>query len=233
MTPSVRERMRALRAQFPRAFIASWALLALLVVANAVFAVRLWHFRGDVERLRAVMTDAERNRTDLAIKSEDNRAKVVAELVRRQARADRDLHLTIEVDSGRMLLERDGVALREIPIAVGPDRLVGSAPDTVRVAIRRGAQAVSAVLGASDAWDVPEWVFSDRAMPVPEDRNTKGALGRNALVLTGGAVIYALPKDGPLADSSYVLPGSVLLRAEDLRAIAPNVMRGMTVYLYE
>ena len=233
MTHSIRERLLALRTHSPRVFVAFPAILTLLRVANVVAAARLWRFRDDAARLRASMTETERNRTDLAIKSEDNRAKVVSELVRRQARADHELHLAIEVDSGRMFLERDGVALREIPIAVGPERVVSGAPEPTRVALSRGAQAVATLVGADDAWEVPVLVFEDRRIPVPTDRRTKGALGSNALLLNGGGVIYALPKDGPLADSTYVLPGAVLLRAEDLRAIAPNVVLGMTVYLYE
>jgi hypothetical protein len=233
MTLSVAERVRALRTTFPRAFGLVLTILALLVGANTVAALQLWRNRDEVARLRAGMTEAERNRTDLAIKSKDNRAKVVAELIRRQARADRDLHLTVDVGSKRLFLERDGVALREVPIAVGVERRGGSAPDSARVAVPRGAQTVSVVLGANDDWEVPAWVFADRALPLPPDRRVKGALGRNALVLNGGSVIYALPKTGPLADSSYVLRGSILLRIEDLRAIAPNITRGMTVYLYE
>ena len=233
MTHSARERLLALRMQYPRAFVSVAAILTLLIAANAVVAVRLWRFRDEVAHLRASMTEAERNRADLAIKSEDNRAKAVAELIRRQARADRDLHLAIEIDSGRMYLERDGVALREMPVTIGAERLVGNAPETTRVAVSRGSQTVATLMGVNDAWEIPLWVFDDRAIPAPMDRRTKGALGRSALILNDGAVIYALPKDGPLADSSYVLPGSVLLRAEDLRAIAPNVVRGMNVYLYE
>jgi hypothetical protein len=41
-----------------------------------------------------------------------------------------------------------------------------------------------------------------------------------------------MPTVGPLNDSSYVMPGSLQLRAEDLKAIAPNLKPGMTVYFY-
>jgi len=99
--------------------------------------------------------------------------------------------------------------------------------------VPRGARSVAQVLRARDPWEVPRWVYADRMQPVPEDRAVKGALGNTAVVLSGGAVIYALPKDGPLGDSSYVLPGAVLMRADDLRAIAPNITPGMAVYLYE
>ena len=59
-----------------------------------------------------------------------------------------------------------------------------------------------------------------------------GALGAGAIVLSGGAVIYARPSDGPLSDSTYVLPGAIRARTQDLRAIAPNLTPGMAVYLY-
>lgn len=233
MTPSFAARVQALRAQAPRAFGAIVAIAALLVLLNLILAVRVWRFRQDVTQLRASMTDAERSRADLALKSEDNRVKVAAEFVRRQARADRELHLTLEVDSNRMFLERDGVALREMPVALGQPGAGPANGDSSATAITRGARTVAALLGANDSWDVPERVYRDRSLPVPPDRHAKGALGRNAIVLDGGLVIYALPKDGPLADSSYVLPGAVMLRADDLRAIAPNVVRGMTVYVYD
>ena len=53
-----------------------------------------------------------------------------------------------------------------------------------------------------------------------------------AVVLDGGTVLYSMPAAGPLADSAYVLPGSVRVRAEDLEAIMPNVQRGTAVYFY-
>jgi hypothetical protein len=61
----------------------------------------------------------------------------------------------------------------------------------------------------------------------------RGALGPHAILLTDGTVIYSIPDSGPLADSVYVLPGSVLAPAADMRALAANVRRGMGVYLYK
>jgi hypothetical protein len=81
-------------------------------------------------------------------------------------------------------------------------------------------------------WEVPGWVFADRGLPLPDDRKIAGALGAGAIELSGGAVIYGHPTTGPLADSSYVMPGSIRARTQDLRAIAPNLTPGMSVYLY-
>jgi hypothetical protein len=189
-------------------------------------------YSRETDRLRAGMSDMERRKADMVMKNEHNRLRVTLELMRRQANVDKELHLSVAVDSGVMYLEREGALLREMPIEVGPEKRVGSAPDTMRIAAPRGARTVERVLGANDRWEVPRWVFVDQGLPVPEDRVVKGALGPGAIVLSGGAVIYARPKDGPLSDSAYALPGAIKARPQDLRAIAPNVAPGMSVYLY-
>ncbi|HSA56735.1 MAG TPA: hypothetical protein VLE53_13580, partial [Gemmatimonadaceae bacterium] len=158
--------------------------------------------------------------------------RVTLELVRRQARGDRELHLAVEVDSGRMILERDGVVLRTMPVQVGAAHVVGVPPDTVRLVAPRGARTVTRVVGANESWEVPAWVFAARGLPVPQDRDVRGALGSLGIVLSGGAVIHALPDAGPLADSAWVMPGAVRVAPADLRAIAPNITPGMSVYFY-
>jgi hypothetical protein len=60
----------------------------------------------------------------------------------------------------------------------------------------------------------------------------KGALGPVAIVLEGGTVIYSMPTAGPLNDSAYVMPGAVRAKAEDLRAVVPNLARGTKVYFF-
>ncbi|MEO7966851.1 MAG: L,D-transpeptidase [Gemmatimonadaceae bacterium] len=208
-------------------------MLALFLAADGVLAVRWYRYRDEIARLRGNMSDTERQRTDMVLSSEANKVSVMLELIRRQATVDPELHLSISVDSGKMTLERDGALLREMPIEVGGERAVGTPPDTVRIARPRGARSIERVLGASDRWDVPSWVFADRSVPAPPDRKVRGVLGRNAIVLSGGTVIYATPDSGMLADSSYILPGSIRVGRADLRAIAPNLSPGVTVYLYE
>ncbi|MFN8570694.1 MAG: hypothetical protein U0132_01480 [Gemmatimonadaceae bacterium] len=227
--------LRALFKASPRITGALLVVAAILIGANVVAATRWLTYRREIEQLRADMSDGERNRADLALQSAENRAKVQAEQIRRQAHADRELHLTVQLDSSRMLLERDGVVLREIPVALGRTGLVGAPPDSHLVARPRGARAVSRVISAGDRWDIPGWLYADRHVPVPpaDQRQGKGILGRSAFLLADGSPIYALPTDGLLADSSYVMPGAILLRSEDMRAIAPNIAPGLTVYLYE
>ncbi|HEX5831147.1 MAG TPA: hypothetical protein VFY16_09210, partial [Gemmatimonadaceae bacterium] len=96
----------------------------------------------------------------------------------------------------------------------------------------RGKRTVEAILGPTDAWDVPEWVWRERSLAPPADRRVPGVLGTVGLVLSGGTVVYALPATGLLADSAYVLPGSVRVPRAHLEAIAANMHPGMAVYFY-
>ena len=208
-------------------------LVAAFAVADVVLGVKLVRYRAETARLRAGMSDAERQRADMEESSEVNKVSVMVELLRRRASGDPSLHLAVSVDSGTMLLERDGALLREMHVDVGSEKVVGVSPDTVHVARPRGARTVQRIMGVREAWDVPRWVYADRGVPAPADRRIAGALGRNAILLSGGIVIYALPDSGILADSSYVLPGAIRLSRSDLRAISPNVTPGVTVYFYE
>lgn len=214
------------------------ALVVLVLMLVGLIALDVWlvrhrqRYSNEIERLRAGMTDVERRRTDAILSSSESRLRVMVELARRQAQGDKELHLSVSIDSGVMTLEREGALLREMPVQIGPERRVGTPPDTIHMAAPRGARTVEHVLGENDAWEVPTWVYSERGIAPSPDRFVKGALGPAAIVLSGGTVIYAMPAVGPLNDSTYVLPGSVRARVEDIRAVAPNLKPGMTVYFY-
>jgi hypothetical protein len=75
-------------------------------------------------------------------------------------------------------------------------------------------------------------VYTDRGLSVPNDRKIRGALGPVAIVLEGGTVIYSTPARGPLSDTTYVMPGAVRAKSEDLQAIVPNLARGTKVYFF-
>jgi hypothetical protein len=229
------ERRRSGWGEFRRAYPGIIATLGLaftiMVASDAWLLYKRSHYTGEVDRLRSGMTDAERKQADGVIAAEQNKFRVMVELVRRQAQGDKDLHLSIEVDSARMMLEREGALLREMPVDVAPAKVIGSGPDTVRMAPPRGARTVEKVLEGGD-WEIPKWVYTDRGLPVETDRTIKGALGPIAILLSGGTVIYAQPSSGPLADPNYLLPGSIRARTSDLKAIAPNLKAGSTVYFY-
>jgi hypothetical protein len=227
-----RQSWREFRLAYPGIITVLFVVLVSMVAIDGWLVYQRVRYAREIARLRASMTDQERRKADMVIAAEQNRTRVALELMRRQANIDKDLHLSIAVDSGVMYLERDGALLREMPVEVGSEKRVGTAPDTLKIVAPRGARTVERVLGAKDRWEVPKWVYVDRGLPVPTDRMVAGALGPGAVVLSGGAVIYTHPTDGPLRDSSYVLPGAIRVSVQDLRAIAPNLTPGMSVYLY-
>ena len=207
-------------------------ICVLLIVADVLVLQRRRRYLDEIRRLRASMSELERRRTDAVLSSEHDRLRSAVELLRRQAHLEASLHLSVSVDSGTMYLERDGVALRRMRVEIGPERRVGSPPDTARLAPPRGLRTVVGLMGDSTAWEVPAWVYADRGVAVPASRSIAGALGPAAIVLDGGTVIYAMPIRGPLNDSGYVLPGSVRANVTDLRAILPNLSAGTRVYFY-
>jgi hypothetical protein len=206
--------------------------LCLLVAMDVWLVRKRARYVEEDTRLRESMSGLQRQQADAILSNEENKVRMMIELVRRQAQIDKQLHLAIPVDSGVMYLEQEGALLREMPVQVGPERRVGTPPDTVYMATPRGTRTVERILSADDAWEIPAWVYADRGVAQPTDRALKGALGPAAVVLVGGTVIYSLPSVGPLNDSTYVLPGSMRTRAADLQAIAANLKPGMTVYLY-
>jgi hypothetical protein len=215
-----------------------WILAALLAVIVGlgvmdVFVMqRRTRYLAETARLRESMSAIERQRADQIVSQEHNKLLLALALLRRQAKLEKALHLSVSVDSSAMYLERDGALLREMPVTVGAEKRVGISPDTVRLAPPLGVRRVSRVLGETDAWEVPAWVYADRGLPIPTDRSVIGGLGSTAILLDGGAIIYTTPTSGPLADSTYVLPGAVRARSEDLRAVVPNLSPGTRIYFY-
>ena len=234
--PQFPERRRPHWREFRRAYPGILTTMGFALVVLIALDVWLVRKRGryvdEDARLRESMSALQRQQADAILSNEQNKVRMMIELVRRQAQIDKQLHLAIPVDSGVMYLEQEGALLREMPVQVGPERRVGTPPDTVYMVAPRGTRTVERILGASDAWEVPAWVYTDRKLALPASRALKGALGPAAVVLVGGTVIYSSPTVGPLNDSTYVLPGSIRTRAADLQAIAANLKAGMTVYFY-
>lgn len=213
--------------------IAVMALVVAAVVSLDVWILlRRQRYLEEINRLRASMSQIERQRSDQIVRQEESKLRLAIALIKRQARLEGALHLSVALDSGAMLLERQGALLREMPVQVGAERLVGIAPDTVHLAAPRGVRTIARVIDDTTAWEVPAWVYLERSMEVPADRSVRGGLG-TAVILDGGAIIYSQPSAGPLADSTYVLPGAIRARRDDLRAILPNLTPGVRVYLYE
>lgn len=221
---------RDFRRSYPGFIFTMTIGVAALIAIDGWLIYKRYDYNREVERLRASMSEAEREKTDLIISAEKDKLRIAVELARRQAQLDKRIHLSIPVDSGRIYLEREGAILREMPAEVGPERTVGTPPDTIRMAIPRGERTVVEVV-TDGSWNVPGWVYADRKIPGTGGVRA-GAIGPIALVLDGGTLIYSMPAAGPLADSSYVLPGSVRASEADLRAIRENLSAGTKVYFY-
>lgn len=226
---------REFRREHPLLFFGLVVGLVGFLVVDGLLAYKRHRYLAEASAIRAGLSAVERRQADAILARSESRLerlRIELELLQRQARLDDRLHLTIAVDSGVMRLEREGAVLREMPIQLGAERAVGMAPDTVRIATPRGTRTVERVLAGDSSWEVPAWVYAERGLPSPEERILRGALGPAAIVLSGGTVIYTMPIAGPLNDSSYVMPGAVRVRADDLRAVTPNLKPGMSVYLY-
>lgn len=222
---------REFRRSYP-GIVATMSIAAVIfLAADGWLLLRYRRYVRETAALRASMSDVERRRTDALLAQEQNRVRVMVELFKRQAKVDPALHLSVSLDSGVMYLERDGALLREMPITVGPEKRVGTPPDTLHIAAPRGKRSVERLLDETDAWAVPAWVYQDRGI-APSPSALAGALGPAAIALDGGTVIYSLPSVGPLNDSAYVMPGAIRVRASDLKAIAPNLHPGVAVYFY-
>jgi hypothetical protein len=227
------QQWRGLRQRHPIISIVLVFLIAVLLATNAWVVARWVRYSTETERLRANMSDVEKSKVDVELADQGNKLRVMMELLRRQARGDRDLHLAVVVDSGLMRLQRSGAVLRAMTVRIGPERAVGTGPDAVRIVAPRGERTVSRIVTERQPWAAPAWVYRDRGLPAPNDSVVRGGLGPVGIVLSDGTVIYTTPEQGPLADSLYVLPGSVRADRKDLQAIAPNVNAGMKVYFYD
>ena len=227
-----RERWSEFRRAYPGILAVGLVALLLFIGLDIWMLARRERYENEIEQLRSGMTAAQRERADVAIEANENKLKVMLELIRRQARLDEAIHLAVSVDSGVVLLERESAILRVMPAEIGPERWVGTAPDTLLMATPRGKRTIERILRGDAKWEVPTWVFRDRGLEPPADRGVRGALGDVALLLDGGTVVYTLPETGPLADSTYVMPGSIRVRAADLTAVLPNLSAGTAVYFY-
>lgn len=217
---------------FRRRTIAAIVLLTLVIALDLVLVWRRDRYRDETDRLRAGMTELERKRADAIIDAERDETGLMLELMRRQAAGNDRLHLAVSADSAFVALDRGAARLRVIPATFGPEATGGTSPDSARVAVPRGTRTIARLLGPGDVYPLPPWVWTHRGQTAPEDRGGAGWTGANAIVMSGGTLIYSMPASGPLADSSYVMPGAVRVASAELAAIRANLTPGMTVYFY-
>ena len=225
-------RFRDFRQQYPRFLPAVLLILGVLIAVDVLLVERRRNYVEQISDFRGGMTDIQRRRGTTLEDTRQEQQKLVLQIVRRQAKGATALHLSFDVDSSEVALMQEGAVLRAFKVELGAERRLSRLRGGETTGIPRGADSVVRVLGASDRWPVPKWVYSDRRLPLPADSMVTGALGPVAIVLASGAVIYSLPAIGPLRDSSYVLPGAARADETDLRAVAPDLAPGTPVYIY-
>jgi hypothetical protein len=207
--------------------------IAVLLLTDFVLVCKRLEYGRELASMRTSMTETERRRVDAIAASEENRLAIAAELARRQALGDTELHLAVDTENGVLYLERQGARLREMRVRLGRGATVGTQPDVVLLVPPLGKRSVARVVDGSYRWAVPLWVYDDRgwARP-PGDTHIPGALGPLAVFLDSGAILYTRPAVGPLSDESYVLPGSVRADATDFETIRASLEPGMAVYFH-
>ena len=123
-------------------FVLGLGLVAMIAVDAWLVAKRV-KYNQDVKQLREHMTQAERERSDAIVQSEQNKLRIAIELAKRQALFNKKLHLNVSIDSSRMYLTREGALLREMPVQFGPERSPSDSSDAPPAAIPRGERTVA------------------------------------------------------------------------------------------
>lgn len=234
---------REFRHAYPGLVATMTVAIVVLLVGITVLLVKRDRYAKEIARLRAAMTEVERERTDALLADEERRFDVMLALLRRQAKLDHRLHLAVSVDSGRLVLQRDGAVLRSMPAEIGTDvpppaesagrgapaRGVSAeeVPAGRPLAAPRGSRTVERVLAPGETYPLPAWMREARP-EIPAN----AMLDDGLLLLAGGLIIYPAPDEGPLAPPSPVLPGAVRVPAADFAAMRANLTAGMTVYFY-
>ncbi len=154
-------------------FVLGLGLMAMVGVDAWLIAKRV-KYNHDVTVLREHMTDAERERTDAIVKSEQNKLQIAIELAKRQAKFDKRLHLNVSVDSARMYLTREGALLREMPVQFGPERVASDTSSTPPAPLPRGERTVADISdtkitldGGTQILSSPNENLANDSTPVP------------------------------------------------------------------
>lgn len=119
-------------------------LFLFLLALNIWLGYRRVAYTNEIARLRADMTQGEREKSDLVIQSERDKVRMALELARRQARWEPTLHLSVSVDSGVMYLERDGARLRTMAAVVTPNMVPGD--DSLIPTLPKGERTIDQVV---------------------------------------------------------------------------------------
>jgi hypothetical protein len=115
------------------------------------------------------MTQAERERTDAIVQSEQNKLRIAIELAKRQAKFDKKLHLNVSIDSSRMYLTREGALLREMPVQFGPERPATENSDAPPAAIPRGERTIADIGESRITLDGGSYIIASNTAEIAND----------------------------------------------------------------
>lgn len=149
-------------------FVLGLGLVAMLAVDAWLIAKRV-NYNRDVAELRSHMSEAEREHSDAIVRAEENKLRIAIELVKRQSKFDKKLHLNVSVDSSRMYLTREGALLREMPVQFGPERPVTETSDAPPAAIPRGERTVADLADTRITLDGGTYILAANAPDVAGD----------------------------------------------------------------
>jgi hypothetical protein len=116
--------------------------LGLMVAVDAWLVYKRVDYNNEVSSLRSRMTEAERARTDAIVQTEENKLRLAIELIKRQSKFDKKLHLNVSLDSAKMYLTREGAVLREMAVQFGPETPPSASDSAPPVALPRGERTV-------------------------------------------------------------------------------------------
>ena len=119
-------------------------LMAMLAI-DAFLIIKRRADEAEVTRLRSNMTEQEKARTDAIVAAEENKLRIALALARRQAKLEKKLHLSVDLDSGKIYLEREGAVLREMAAVFGPEGKISNGADSIPVVVPRGERNIARV----------------------------------------------------------------------------------------
>ncbi len=194
-----RTKWRDFRRAYP-GFVFTMIIAVLAIVAlDGYLVYKRQAYNAEVVRLRGAMTSAERAKTDAIVAAEQNKARIALELAKRQAKVEKQLHLAVSVDSGKVYLEREGNVLREMAAQFGPEKGVTAGSDSIPVVVPRGEVNVARIeenkilLEGGNAIEASQSdVASQDSSPIPPGSVRIGKADMEAIKpnLTAGMRVY-------------------------------------------
>jgi hypothetical protein len=160
---------RDFRRAYPGFVFVLGLALATMVAVDAWLLLKRVKYNHDVAQLRAHMTQAERERSDAIVQSEQNKLRIAIELAKRQAKFNKKLHLNVSIDSARMYLTREGALLREMPVQFGPERTATATSEAPPAAVPRGERTIADLSNTKITLDGGAYILTSKSRDLASD----------------------------------------------------------------